>query len=277
MDPVRKALWYVESRLGEDLTLEDIAAVAGISRYQLVRAFGMATGLSAMRFVRGRRLTEAARGLAAGAPDILSLALDAGYGSHEAFTRAFRDQFGITPEQARAEGHPSPLQLVEPIILDGHLNTTLAPPRFVDSPELLLAGFSEHYSYETSANIPAQWQRFGAWADAYAGSGPGAAYGVIYNADDEGRFDYLSGIAVKDFTGLANSDARLRISAQRYAVFSCSDHVSQIRPVCHAIWREWLPTSGLKSVDAPFFEFYPEAFDPLTGTGGFEVWLPVQS
>ena len=277
MDPVRKALWYIESRLRDDLTLEGIAAVAGVSRYHLVRAFGMATGRSVMRYVRGRRLSGAAQGLAAGAPDILSLALDAGYGSHEAFTRAFRDQFRMTPERARAEGHPCPLQLVEPIILDGRLNTTLASPRFVDSPELLLAGISEHYSYETSANIPAQWQRFGGWADAFTGPGSGVAYGVVYNADDEGRFDYLAGISVKDFSRLTATEARLRLAPQRYAVFASADHVSQIRPVCHAIWRDWLPNSGLQAADAPFFELYPDAFDPLTGTGGFEVWLPVQS
>lgn len=277
MDPVRKAIWYVESRLGDDLTLEGIAAAAGVSRYHLVRVFGMVTGRSVMRYVRGRRLSEAARGLAAGAPDILTLALDAGYGSHEAFTRAFRDQFGTTPEQARAEGHPSPLQLVEPISMDGHLNTTLASPRFVDSPELLLAGVAEHYSYETSANIPAQWQQFGGWVDAFAGPAGGVAYGVVYNADDEGSFDYLAAVPVKDFSRLTANEARLRLAPQRYAVFGCADHVSQIRPVCHAIWREWLPNSGLKAADAPFFELYPEAFDPLTGTGGFEVWLPVQS
>jgi len=44
---------------------------------------------SVMRYVRGRQLTEAARCLASGAPDILAIALEAGYGSHEAFTRAF--------------------------------------------------------------------------------------------------------------------------------------------------------------------------------------------
>jgi len=102
MNPAQKALWYIESHLGKALTLDEIAAVAGISRFHMVRAFAAATGCSVMRYVRARRLTEAARALAAGAPDILSLALDADYGSHEAFTRAFRDHFGITPEAVRA-------------------------------------------------------------------------------------------------------------------------------------------------------------------------------
>ena len=59
-----------------------------------------------MRYARARRLTEAARVLAKGAPDILNVALEADYGSHEAFTRAFRDHFGMTPEAVRTR-HPS--------------------------------------------------------------------------------------------------------------------------------------------------------------------------
>ena len=59
-----------------------------------------------------RRLSEAARVLANGSPDILTVALDFGYGSHEAFTRAFRDQFGMTPESVRAQGHLDNVNLV---------------------------------------------------------------------------------------------------------------------------------------------------------------------
>jgi AraC family transcriptional regulator len=102
MNPALKALWYIESHLQGALTLDDIAAIGGVSRFHMVRAFAAATGLSVMRYVRARRLTEAARALANGAPDILSLALDADYGSHEAFTRAFRDHFGMTPEAVRS-------------------------------------------------------------------------------------------------------------------------------------------------------------------------------
>src|SRR5262249_9179017 len=105
MDPVGKALWFIESHYADDISLESIAAISGVTRYHLSPAFGYATGHSIMRYVRARRLSEAARTLVDGAPDILTVALDAGYGSHEAFTRAFRDQFGLTPETIRSQGH----------------------------------------------------------------------------------------------------------------------------------------------------------------------------
>src|SRR5215467_2661094 len=159
MDPVGKALWFIESHFADDISLETIAAISGVTRYHLSRAFGYATGHSIMRYVRARRLTEAARALVNGAPDILAVALDAGYGSHEAFTRAFRDQFGLTPDTVRSQGRLDAVQLTEPLIMEGTL-TKLAPPRFVDGKALLIAGLGERYDFESNAGIPAQWQRF---------------------------------------------------------------------------------------------------------------------
>src|SRR6185312_8616815 len=94
------------------------AAHSGVSRFHLSHAFLARTGRPLMTYVRGRRLTEAARALAKGAPDILTVALDAGYNSHEAFTRAFRDQFGLTPEAVREQGHVRQLNLVEALTMD---------------------------------------------------------------------------------------------------------------------------------------------------------------
>src|SRR5580698_930591 len=115
MNPAQKALWFIESHLGDALTLDEVSAIGGVSRFHMVRAFATATGLSVMRYVRARRLSEAARALANGAPDILSVALDADYGSHEAFTRAFREHFGVTPEMVRGSAQLENLQLQEPI------------------------------------------------------------------------------------------------------------------------------------------------------------------
>src|SRR5271170_2269994 len=121
MNPAQKALWYIESHLAGPMTLDNISDVAGISRFHLVRAFAAATGFSVMRYVRARRLSEAARALAAGAPDILHVALDADYGSHEAFTRAFRDHFGLTPETVRSLACIDDIKLRETIQMNSSI------------------------------------------------------------------------------------------------------------------------------------------------------------
>jgi AraC family transcriptional regulator len=277
MDPIGKALWFIESHFGGEVTLDDVASVAGVSRYHLTRAFGNATGHSVMRYMRARRLTEAARALTNGATDILQVALDSGYGSHEAFTRAFRDQFGCTPEQVRAQGHLDNLPLVEAIKMDETLMTKLEPPRFENGRLLLIVGLSERYTCESSKAIPAQWQRFGPHIDNIPGQVGKVAYGVRCNGDDSGNFDYICGVEVSDFSDVPAEFARLRIAPQRYAVFRHRDHISGIRRTMNTIWSKWLPESGHEVIDAPDFERYGAEFDPKTGNGGLEIWVPVKA
>jgi AraC family transcriptional regulator len=276
MNPVQQALWFVESHFAEPITLEDVAEAGGVSRHHMTRAFGAAFGASPMRYVRGRRLSEAARRLACGAPDILSVALDAGYDSHEAFTRAFRDQFGATPEQVRAAACLDHLKLVEPIKMNEDINPNLPPPRFEDGQTLLIAGLGARYDNQTMAGIPAQWQRFAPHLGHIPGQQGPATYGVVCNGDGEGNIDYIAGVAVADFQDLPADFARIRIPACRYAVFTHAGHISTIRQTWNTIWGQWLPGSGLEAADAPDFERYGESFDPQTGAGGFEIWLPVK-
>jgi AraC family transcriptional regulator len=277
MNPVGKALWYIDSHFAGAITLEEIAKVSGVSRFYLSRAFGEATGRSVMRYVRGRRLTDAARSLSAGASDILSVALEAGYGSHEAFTRAFRDQFGLTPETVRAQCHLGNLKLVEPIKMDETLIADLEPPRFESGKPLLLAGLGERYTWETSKAIPAQWQRFHLYFGAIPGQIGRMAYGVCCNSDDDGNYDYICGVEVASFSELPSEFSRVRVPKQRYAVFSHREHVSTIRCTINTIWNKWLPESGHEVADAPNFERYGEDFDSKSGTGTIEIWVPLRA
>ena len=277
MNPAQKALWYIESHLAQPLTLDEIAAIGGVSRFHMVRAFAAATGFPVMRYVRARRLSEAARALANGAPDILSLALDADYGSHEAFTRAFRDHFGVTPGMVRAATCPDQLKLQEPIKMDSTALDHLKPPRFETSKPLLVAGLGERITHDNQgAGIPNQWQRFHQSVDNIPDRVGKVAYGVCCNGDDSGNFDYIAGVEVSDFSDLPREFSRVRIPAQKYAVFTHSEHISTIRRTVNTIWNHWLPASGMKAADAPNFERYDEKFDPLTGNGGLEIWVPVR-
>ncbi len=201
MNVARRALWYVESHGRGALTLETVADACHVSPYHLTRAFAAETGWSLMRYVRARRLSEAARRLARGADDILGLALDAGYGSHEAFTRAFRDHFARTPEQLRARGDLTTLSLTEPLRMSATPTVAITPPRFESSAPLLLAGVGRQY-------------------------------------------------ACHDAAGIASA-------------FS-------------AIWSEWFPASAVRPAPGPTLERYGESFDPRTGLGGVEIWIPVE-
>ena len=275
-NPVAKALWYIENNFAGELTLDEIAEVAGVSRYHASRAFGEAIGRPITRYVRCRRLTEAAKALASGATDILTVALESGYGSHEAFTRAFREQFGQTPESVRAQRHLDNIELVEAVTMNHSILAELAEPRFETRKAFLVAGLSARYDYETcGGGIPAQWQRFAP----HIGNVPGQigtdAYGVRYNSDDSG-LDYLCGVEVGEFSELPPELSRVRVPANRYAVFTHRGHISAIRSTWATVRNKWLPRSGHQLADAPDFERYDSRFDPRTGSGEVEIWVPLK-
>ena len=276
MDPVGRAMWFVESHLAQGLTLDEIAAAAGVSKFHVSRAFGEATGTALMRYVRGRRLTEAARALSGGAPDILAVALHAGYGSHEAFTRAFREAFGTTPETVRARRRLDGIALVEAIRWETDMTATLDEPRIERGKTLLLAGYAERFTFENVRRIPLLWQRFAPHVGHVQGQVDGYAYGAKFNPDDDG-FDYIAAVEVRALDGLPHDFQHLRIPEQTYAVFTHRDHISTIRSTMHAIWSAWLPRSGRRAIDAPDFERYGPDFDGVSGTGTVEIWIPIEA
>ncbi len=275
MGLIGKAVWYIESHSHGELTLDEIAAATCVSRFHLARAFSLGTGLSVMHYVRLRRLSVAARALADGESKILDLAIRSGYGSHEAFSRAFRESFGVSPKEVRRRGTTDGLPLLEALDMNSEKRTGLAGPELIEREVILIAGLSNTYTNESNSEIPNQWQRLGPFLGRVPDQVDPCAYGVICNGDDDGHYEYVAGVEVSTFERLPGELKRLRIPAQRYAVFSHDDHVSAIRSTCHEIFSEWLTSSSLTAVDAPLLEVYLESFDPQTGRGGIEIWVPV--
>ncbi len=159
--------------------------------------------------------------------------------------------------------------------MDETLLTKLDPPRFEDGRPLLIAGLGERDSAETSAGIPAQWQRFVPHLGHIPGQVGHVTYGVICNGDNVGNIEYICGVEVSAFDRVPAEFSRVRIAPQRYAVFTHREHISTIRRTWFSIYK-WLPESGNTAAEAPEFERYTEAFNPATGMGGVEIWIPLR-
>lgn len=271
-----RALWVIERNSSQPLTLDAIAGACGVSRSHLAHAFGTATGQSVMHYLRGRRLSTAASALAGGAPDILFVALDAGYGSHEAFTRAFRDRFRCTPESVRERGSVDGLPLVRPLELRTRTAVVLDRPRIVAAPQTRIVGIVERCGFDTTITIPAQWQRFMAMHDAIPDTLEEMPVGVSQPADDDGRFDYMCGAEVHRFGTLPPGLQRLEIPPRQYAVFEHRGHVASIYETYFHIWNVAMPTLGRAVADAPVIERHNPAFNPDTGEGGLSLWIPLE-
>jgi AraC family transcriptional regulator len=270
MGAARRALWYIESHFAENPSLADIARVVGLSPFHLSRLFQVSTGTSVVRYQRGRRLTEAARQLAAGAGDILSVAMAAGYASHAAFTRAFSDQFGRSPEQVREQGLAG-MALVEALKLIDTSTPCAIEPRREYRGALRVAGIGSRHTAATVASIPSQWQRL----DEAYGLGAEIAYGVCGNNDAEGGFDYIAGVEIRAGAPVPAGWQAISIAPREYLVAWHAGHISAIRSTWFWLLNDYLPASGLTVADAPDLERYDARFDDRSGHGGVEIWLPL--
>ena len=154
----------------------------------------------------------------------------------------------------------------------------LAEPRIEEKPALRIAGAQDFFPYSGTAGIPALWQRFGAQIGTLPGEVPGHAYGLCLSHPDGAEgFDYLAGVALSDGADGPAGLALVDVPAQTYAVFHHAGHVSAVQATCGAIFGQWLPASGSRLAQGPvsMIEHYNRRFDPRTGTGGLEIWLPI--
>ena len=276
MSLAAKVLWMIERNLGNGLSLSDIADGCGVSKFHMARAFEARVGMPVMQYVRARRLSNAAERLAEGATDILSLALDTGYASHEAFSRAFKAQFDRTPEAVRKHGTTRELNMMNPASVP---NTASAretiEPRIEKLGALKVVGLSRRQNLANAQAIPGQWREFMTRYEEIDNKAETIPVSVTTDMDGEGNFSYLTGVVVSSAGTPPKGLVAQSVPAQTYAVFTHSGHTSEIPKTYAAIWDQWVPQSGKVVSDGPWLEKHLPTFNPRTGLGGIEIWIPV--
>ena len=280
MDPVLHMLWLVESRFRRDISLDSIAQELDLSRFHVSRLFPMVTGITFSAYLRGRRLSEAAKILAAGKTDILSVALDSGYNSHEAFTRAFSDQFGMTPEMVRNARSLENLNLVEAMRMPAKIETVPTTPVHIETISLTLVGPCETYKMSATGGIPDQWQRFEPFLRTLGNRNNDVGFGVIMEASngDPECFDYMCAVEKPTDIEIPKGFKTLRTGDLKIVKFPHREHVSKIQATCQDLFTRLLPEAGLKmSGPISFLEYYGPDFNGMTGYGTIEIWVNVAS
>lgn len=100
-EAIQKSIDYIENNLKEKIVLEDLAKHTFLSKYHYHRVFHALVGETVMQYVRKRRLTEAAKELIESNVKIVDVALKYQFSSQEAFARAFKRMFNVSPGEFR--------------------------------------------------------------------------------------------------------------------------------------------------------------------------------
>ncbi|WJY15622.1 MDR efflux pump AcrAB transcriptional activator RobA [Pectobacteriaceae bacterium CE90] len=138
---IRDLLNWLEGHLDQPLSLDNVAAKAGYSKWHLQRMFKDVTGHAIGSYIRARRLTKAAVALCLTSRPILDIALQYRFDSQQTFTRAFKKQFAQTPASYRHADDWDTFGIHPPLRLGPF---TMPQPQFITMPETHLVGVTQN-------------------------------------------------------------------------------------------------------------------------------------
>lgn len=150
------------------------------------------------------------------------------------------------------------------------------PARIGRLGQRVIFGIDGRYDMASKVAIPAQWMAYDAIPGHDRGAMPDGAYGVCHSFGVGGSFGYLCGMQLAKGEPVPEGLTSATVPAGNYAKFVCPVHISEMGRQWDRIYGEWQPTSGYEIMDAPNVEFYGPDFDAATGSGGFEIWVPVR-
>ena len=289
MDPVQQVVWLVETQMGSNPSVQRLSRETGLSRFIITRLFAEATGLTVAAYLRGRRLTQAAKLLADSEMTVLRIADAIGYGSHEAFTRAFKTVFHFTPGEFR-RNHRIQWVNTRPSLAGEnlkHLSRITMEPQIVHVSALTLLGLETRFicAMSPDANnlklIPPLFKCFGSrWAEL-----PPRLDRFTYGACDcippeqrthEDEMVYLVSASVAPDAQPPAGMTVWHIPARTYAHFTHRGPIGRLNETIKYIFGAWLPRSDYQHVEGPELERYDDRF----GDGGekceLDLLVPVQ-
>ncbi|WP_417431176.1 AraC family transcriptional regulator [Kiloniella sp.] len=280
--PIKKAISFIEQNLDQQITFGEIAHVAGLSPYYFARLFRSATGKTTMGYLRHRRLTEAAKILESNQDtSLIHLALDYGFDSQEAFTRAFKKCFGLPPGQYRSNGCSISAKYQLSLLHSTASITrgTLLEPDIIKKETFYIIGISDDFGSDTGKSVPDLWKQVRYRYSEINHSKNGHAYGLCLKGSPE-SFTYMAALEVDDLNSVPSGMQGFVIQEADYAVFTFAidDKTpieDQFSKVYQTIWGNWLPNSNYEYANTPDFELYNNRFDGNTATGQVDIWIPV--
>lgn len=286
---MHRVLEHIDRQLDERLELETLARVANFSPFHFHRLFAAWMGETLGEYLRRRRLEVAAQRLVAQPRlSVLQVALSVGFGSAEAFTRAFKARFGESPSAWRSAEHRKRDQAKrksdQAAALRGSDDGTMKNTsidlnvKLVDRQPVRVAylrhvgpygpGLSEFW-IETVAPWMATNNLLGR-----------PRYGISHDdpnitAPEKLRYDAAVEVP-EDFTG-TGPYMKTVIPGGKYASGRFKGTGDQLPAAWESILRDWLPDSGMQLDGRPFFEYYPTdaSFDPQTGVFESDICIPV--
>ncbi|MFI9250439.1 GyrI-like domain-containing protein [Streptomyces sp. NPDC053069] len=283
LERLNQAMEHIESHLDRPIDVADLARMTAMSEYHFRRLFSALAGVPLSEYIRRRRLTVAGAEVLAGERTLLDVAVRYGYGSGEAFARAFRAVHGVGPGEARRTGaalHSQPRMSFR-LIIEGSSSMRY---RIVDKDEFRVVG--------KKARVPLVHEGVNpAIAEFVRGIGPETLARVTALSDQEpagivGVSDQLDpsraeGTELDYYQGVVTSAEApedmdvLAVPAGTWAVFENSGPFPQaLQHLWRDVFMQWFPSNPYQSRPGPEILQVSVAQDGTQADA--KLWIPVE-
>ncbi len=275
-----KSIDYVEQHLFDKISVHEIAAASFYSTYHFSRIFKALVGDTPKEYLRKRRLTVAASKLLQGDIGILELALECQFDSQEAFTRAFKSLFNITPAQYRKQNDPFRLLYKEqfsPHMLNFYQNHLSMEPDIITQAAMKLVGVAKQYD-SAELSLHKLWSAFRPYVNTIENRVGDNAFGIYESYQEQGdevSFVYICSVAVSNFERVPSGMITREIPEQMYAKFTHIGPISNLEQTLKYIWGSWLPKSDFDYEEKPDFELYRSGFNDNDPQNELYLHIPV--
>jgi AraC family transcriptional regulator len=284
LERLNNSLNYIEENLEHEVDLKEAAKRACCSEYHFKRMFSFLAGISLSEYIRRRRLTLAAFDLTNGEEKILDLAVKYGYSSSDSFTRAFQSLHGITPSEARKQGHSLkafPRMTFQLSIKGGdEMNY-----RIVEKDAFHIVGIKKRVPLiynGVNPEIAAMWQSLTIESinelKKLSNIEPRGLISASTNFSERlaenSELDHYIGAATTE--ECPDHFVKLEVAASTWAVFEAVGPFPEtLQNVWGRIYAEWFPSSSFEQVEGPEI-LWNEHKDTTSPTFRSEIWIPVK-
>lgn len=274
----------VEQNHDETIDAAGFAREHGTTEYHLRRMFSALAGMPLSEYVRRRRMTLAAADLVRGEPNLLELAVRYGYGSVEAFGRAFRAVHGTGPADVRRHGGPLSTQPVLRFRLSVEGSTPM-DVTITDRPAFTLAGHAAevplihqgvnpHIQEHIASIAPEEHGHLKALSDTEPGGILAVTADIEPDAPEGSMLTYLHAVAVRAETALPDDLDSMPVEAGTWAVFhSSGPFPNALQRTWAATATEWFPSNPWRLRPGPSILRYLELTDAHATC---EIWMPIE-
>jgi AraC family transcriptional regulator len=272
------AIEFMENHLKEDVTVQEITKGSAISSWHFQRIFHENIGETIGSYLRRRRLSCAFEELTTSSHKVIDIALDYQFGSPEAFSRAFKKEFNLSPLESR-KTNPKKVPFKKAAILREQINyvvnevtiqptiRTIDPFYVVGFPASFVSPLAKRSEYMKS--IPGVWGEFRRRESEIPHRIEGIAVGLIegiasarHHIHDD-LMDYLACVPVSAISEVPEGLQSRLIPGGKYAVFQGTGFHEQTQFLVDYVYSTWLPQASHQRTEGVEFTWLDHSVHPL--------------